>query len=84
MTNPNELVAYCQAMRPSERTEIIKGIETQFKWQSIAQVAKAMFPSHISGGYVSEEALDMVKSGQVGGGVELMRWQNQTAAVRQL
>jgi hypothetical protein len=57
----------------------LKGIESQFKWQSVAQIAQAMFPSYNYGSGVSAEALDMVKAGQVSGGVELMRMQNQGA-----
>jgi membrane protease subunit (stomatin/prohibitin family) len=32
---------------------------------------------------VSAEALDMVKSGQISGGLELMRWENQPAMQQQ-
>lgn len=78
MTNPRDIVTFCQGMENAERTEMIKGIESQFKWQSVAQVAQMMYPSYTSGGLVSEEALDMVKSGQISGGLELMRLQNQT------
>jgi hypothetical protein len=80
MTQPYEIMAFCQGLTPAERTCIIKGIESQFKWQSVAQVAQAMFPTYSSGSGVSAEALDMVKSGQISGGLELMRMENQTAA----
>lgn len=79
MTHPQEIIAFCEALTPAERTAIVRGIESQFRWQSVAQVAQAMFPSYNYGSGVSAEALDMVKAGQVSGGVELMRMQNQAA-----
>lgn len=82
MTQQHEIVAFCQGLTPDERAGIIKGIETQIKWQSLASVAQAMFPSFGSGGGVSAEALDMVKGGQISGGLELMRIENQAAAQR--
>jgi hypothetical protein len=80
MTQQHEIVAFCQGLTPAERARIIKGIESQFRWQSVAQVAQAMFPSYSYGNGVSAEALDMVKSGQIDGGLELMRIENQAAA----
>jgi hypothetical protein len=79
MTHPQQIVAFCEGLAPAERSAILKGIESQFKWQSVAQIAQAMFPSYNYGSGVSAEALDMVKAGQVSGGVELMRMQNQGA-----
>jgi membrane protease subunit (stomatin/prohibitin family) len=78
MTNQQEILNLCRSLTPVERADIVKNIESHFQWQSVAQFAQAMYPAYYSGG-VSEEALDMVKSGQVAGGVELMRWQNQGA-----
>lgn len=83
MTQPHDIIAFCQGLTPVERASIMKGIESQFKWQSVAQVAQAMFPSYSYGGGVSAEALDMVKSGQVSGGAELMRMENQAATQQQ-
>jgi hypothetical protein len=80
MTQPYEIIAFCQGLTPAERAGITKGIESQFKWQSVAQVAQAMFPTYNSGSGVSAEALDMVKGGQISGGLELMRMENQAAA----
>jgi hypothetical protein len=67
-------------LTPAERSSVIKGIESQFRWHSVAQVAQAMFPSYNYGSGVSAEALDMVKGGQISGGMELMRMQNQAVA----
>jgi hypothetical protein len=61
MTQQHEIVAFCQSLTQAERTVIIKGIESQFKWQSVAQIAQAVFPSYNPGSGVSAEALDMVK-----------------------
>lgn len=83
MTQSHEIIAFCQTLTADERARIIAGIESQFKWQSVSQVAQALFPSYSYGGGVSAEALDMVKSGQVSGGVELMRWENQPALQQQ-
>jgi hypothetical protein len=80
MTQPHEIIAFCQGLTPAERASITKGIESQFKWQSVAQVAQAMFPTYNAGSGVSAEALDMVKGGQISGGLELMRMENQAAA----
>ena len=80
MTQPHEIVAFCQSLTAAERAVVIKGIESQFKWQSVAQVAQAMFPTYSYGSGVSAEALDMVKGGQISGGVELMRMENQAAS----
>ena len=79
MTHPAQIVAFCQGLAPDERAAVMKGIDSAFKWQPVAQIAQAMFPTYYSGG-VSEEALDLVKGGQVSGGVELMRQQNQYTA----
>ena len=79
MTQPHEIAAFCERLTPAERLAIIKGIENQFKWQSVAQTAQAMFPSYYHGSGVSAEALDMVRSGQISGGLELMRMENQAA-----
>ncbi len=76
MSHPAQIVAFCQGLAPDERTAIMNGIDSAFKWQPVAQIAQAMFPSYYSGG-VSAEALDLVKGGQVSGGIELMRQQNQ-------
>jgi hypothetical protein len=77
MTQQHEIIGYCQGLTQAERAAILHGIESQFKWQSVAQVAQAMFPSYNYGGGVSAEALDMVKGGQISGGIELMRQENQ-------
>jgi hypothetical protein len=79
MSQPQQIVTFCRALTPAERTAILRGIESQFKWQSVARVAQAMFPSYTSGSGVSAEALDMVQAGHVSAGVELMRMQNQAA-----
>ena len=78
MTQPHDIMAFCQNLSPAKRAAIVKGIESQFKWQSVAQVAQGMFPSYNYG--VSAEALDMVKGGQISGGLELMRTENQAPA----
>jgi hypothetical protein len=78
MTNQQEILTFCQSLTPVERADMVKNIESHFQWQSVAQLAQAMYPTYYAGG-VSAEALDMVKSGQVTGGVELMHWQNQGA-----
>jgi hypothetical protein len=80
MTQPHEIITFCQGLTPAERSSVIKGIESQFRWHSVAQVAQAMFPSYNYGSGVSAEALDMVKGGQISGGMELMRMQNQAVA----
>ena len=80
MTQQHEIIAFCQSLTPAERGNIIKGIESHFKWQSVASVAQAMFPVQSYSGGVSAEALDMVTHGQVSGGLELMRQQNYVAA----
>jgi hypothetical protein len=79
MTQQHEIIVFCQGLSPADRAEIIKGIESQFKWQPLAQLAQAMFPSYNYGTGGSPEALDMVKGGQISGGLELMRIENQAA-----
>jgi hypothetical protein len=83
MTQSHEIIAFCRSLTADERARIIAGIESQFKWQSVSQVAQALFPSYNYGAGVSAEALDMVKSGQISGGLELMRWENQPAMQQQ-
>jgi len=79
MNQQNEIIAFCQSLTPNDRVNIIKGIESHFKWQSVASVAQALFPAQSYGGGVSAESLDMVTHGQIGGGLELMRQENQVA-----
>jgi hypothetical protein len=78
MTGPQQIVAFCRGVDAASRSDMIRAIESQFKWQSVAQLAQAMFPAYGSGSHVSEEALDMVKGGQISGGLELMRMENQS------
>jgi hypothetical protein len=80
MTQQHEIYAFCQSQAPAERAALIKGIESQFKWQSVAQIAQAMFPSYGSGAGASAETLDMVKAGHISAGLELMRIDNQATA----
>jgi len=74
MVRQDQILAFCQSLAPEERATILKGIESQFKWQPVAQIAQALFPAQSQG--VSAEARDMVLGGQVEGGLELMRMQN--------
>jgi hypothetical protein len=76
MMHPDQIVTFCRALPPDDRAAVMKGIESTFKWMPVAQIAQSMFPSYYSGG-VSPEALDLVMGGQVQGGVDLMRQQNQ-------
>jgi hypothetical protein len=80
MTQQHEIYTFCQSQTPAERAALIKGIEGQFKWQSVAQIAQAMFPSYSSGGGPSAEVLDMVKAGHINAGLEMMRIDNQATA----
>jgi hypothetical protein len=74
MVRQDQITAFCQTLTTEERATILKGIEGQFKWQPVAQIAQALFPAQSQG--VSAEAHDMVLAGQVEGGLELMRMQN--------
>lgn len=79
MTQPNHIIRTCHDFSAEERSQAIKAIESMFRWQPVAQMAQSMFPSYYSGGGVSPEALDMASHGQVSGGLELMRLENQAA-----
>jgi hypothetical protein len=79
MSHPSQIAAFCRALPPDEQAAVMKGIEGAFKWLPVAQIAQSMFPAYYSGG-VSPEALDLVMGGQVSGGIELMRQQNQYVA----
>jgi hypothetical protein len=45
MTDRPEIVRYCEDLNASERTAVLNAIETQFKWESIAETAQATFSS---------------------------------------
>jgi hypothetical protein len=84
MTDPRQIVAFCEKLSPEERGQVKQAIESAFRWQPVAQVAQAMFPALAgSTAGVSADALDLVRGGFVSGGVELMGMQ-QTAASPQL
>ena len=84
MTDPREIVPFCQGMTPQERTVVLKGIDSAFKWQPAAQLAQALYPALVhSNGGVSQEAKDLVMGGNVDAGVELMRIQSQPAMTPQ-
>ena len=85
MTDPRQIVAFCEKLSPAERGQVKQAIESAFRWQPVAQVAQAMFPALAgsTAGGVSADALDLVRGGFVSGGVELMGMQ-QTAASPQL
>jgi hypothetical protein len=78
MTNPNDILQYCQAFTPGERSLALKNIESQFKWQPIAKIAQAMYPTlYGSHGGVSADAMDLIQGGYVEAGVKLMGIENQ-------
>ncbi len=78
MTQPAQIVAFCQKLTPDERAGVRKGIESAFRWQPVAQIAQAMYPMLAAPHHgVSAEAMDLAKGGLVDGAVELMAMQNQ-------
>jgi len=72
-----EIIAFCQSQTQAERVALVQGIESQLKWQGVLQVSQVMFATNSVGGGVSSEALDMVKDGQIYGGLALMNQENQ-------
>jgi hypothetical protein len=80
MTSAPAIVAFCQGLDPSERAEAIRGIESMFKWQPVAQIAQGLFSSYSAPHGVSADAKDLVMGGYVSAGVELMAMQNQAQA----
>src|SRR5678816_2064106 len=76
MTQPDQIIAFCRGVSAAERAALIKGIEGQFRWQSVALIARAILPSSAYGAYVSDEALGMAIGGQVDGALDLMRMEN--------
>lgn len=78
MSTQAEILMYCRDLDPAERTSVMHGIESQFKWQPVAQVAQGLFSSYFTpSGGVSDDARDLIKGGYVDAGVELMRLENQ-------
>jgi hypothetical protein len=78
MTRPDEILQYCLGFTQEERQAALRNIESQFKWQPVAQMAQALYPT-LFGGYkgVSSEAMDLVQGGYVDAGVKLMAMENQ-------
>jgi hypothetical protein len=84
MTQPAQIVAFCRALAPREREAVAKAIESAFRWQPVAQVAQAMYPMLAAPQPgVSDDAMDLIRGGFVGGGVDLMAMQNQASAAPQ-
>jgi hypothetical protein len=77
LTTPQQIATTCAGWNADERAEVLRGIESTFRWAPVAQVAQSLFaPYFQQGGGVSPEATDMVIHGQIEGGLELMRQQN--------
>src|SRR5438105_3092268 len=78
MTRLDDILNYCLGFTREERQAALRNIESQFKWQPVAQMAQALYPT-LFGGYkgVSPEAMDLVQGGYVDAGVKLMAMENQ-------
>ena len=76
MTQPTDIVRFCQSLSREDRGDVVKGIESAFKWQPVAQIAQAFFPAQASSGAVVD-AVDLAQGGYVSGAVDLMRAQSQ-------
>ncbi|MGH9875056.1 MAG: hypothetical protein ACRD9S_21585 [Pyrinomonadaceae bacterium] len=77
LTRPDEIIQFCQSLTPGERDVVLKGIESSFKWQPVALIAQAFYPTVVGPSGVSEDAMDLVRGGFVEGGIELMKSQSQ-------
>lgn len=85
MAQPAQIIAFCQKLTPEERAGVLKGIESAFRWQPVAQIAQAMYPMFAAPHHgVSDDAMDLIHGGFVSGGVELMAIQNQVPPTPQL
>ena len=77
MTQPMAIVQFCRGLNREDRAGVLKGIESAFKWQPVAQIAQALFPAQQSSN-VAADAADLAKGGFISGAVDLMGMQSQS------